>query len=167
MRPLYFQPAGKNDQSLVFELLKNAALWLQARQIYHLQVWLDPSPGLAGWILQGFENEEFNLVYLGEMIIGCFRLQWSDELFWGKSDEPAGYVHSFTIDRSLAGQHLGERTLALIGEHCLHHSRDRLRLDCSTDNHRLRRYYERCGFCRRGDVPIKCGGWTTLYEKRL
>jgi len=167
LQPLRFRPAEKSDQSLVFELLKNAALWLQDRQICHLRVWLNPSPGLISWILQGFENGEFNLIYLGEKVIGCFRLQWSDELFWGKSDEPAGYVHSFAIDRSLAGQHLGERTLALIGEHCLHRGRDWLRLDCETDNHRLRNYYERCGFCRVREVPIKGGGWTTLYEKRI
>ena len=167
MQPLYFLPAEKSDQSLVFELLKNAALWLQDHQNYYLQVWLNPSTGLISWIIQGFENGEFNLIYLGEKIIGCFRLQWSDELFWGKSDEPAGYVHSFVIDRSLAGQHLGERTLALIEEHCLHCGRDRLRLDCATDNHRLRSYYERCGFRGLGEVPIIGGGWTTLYEKRI
>jgi len=166
MSNLNFRPAAQSDQALIFQLMKDAAIWLQARQIDHLDVWLNPSPGLVSWISQGFERNEFNLICQGEDVIGCFRLQWTDELFWGKNSEPAGYVHSFTIVRSQAGQHLGEGALALIEEHCRNLGKDRLRLDCTTKNHRLRGYYERCGFCRVGEISLGEGS-TTLYEKRI
>jgi hypothetical protein len=60
---------------------------------------------------EGFELEQFYFILNNETIIGMFRLLWEDELFWGKQENNAGYIHSFTIDRKYYGFGIGTKVL--------------------------------------------------------
>ena len=109
------------------DLLKKAALWLKSKQIDYWQSWITPQELYVDWIKQGFDNKQFYFVLNNSGIIGMLRLQWDDELFWGKQDNNAGYIHSFTIDRKYYGQGLGKQVLQMIEEVCIKNKKQYIR----------------------------------------
>jgi ribosomal protein S18 acetylase RimI-like enzyme len=125
-----------------------------------------PAPNFVNWIQSGFDNNEFFMVESDNVIIGCFRLQWQDPQFWDQQEDNAGYIHSFSIKRELAGQGIGCRLLDLIEAYCLEHGKTLLRLDCNTDVPGLRKYYEKYGFKWVKDI-VNAGFRSTLYEKPI
>jgi RimJ/RimL family protein N-acetyltransferase len=166
MKKIEFRKARPNELNSVLLLLKDAALWLQKKGINYWQDWISPPPHFIDWIRQGFEKNEFYMVGKKGDVIGCFRLQWQDPLFWGEQEGNAGYIHSFTISRNLAGQGIGRNVLDLIESHCRQNEKEFLRLDCGVDIKGLRKYYEQYGFKLAGEV-IVLGERLTLYEKRI
>ena len=166
MKEIAFRQAGPDELGTVLLFLREAALWLGGKGIDYWQDWIDPPSNFVDWIRGGFDQGEFYLVEDGEEIMGCFRLQWEDRLFWGEQEDAAGYVHSLTISRGLAGQGIGIRVLKLIESHCRRNKKDFLRLDCGVDVAGLRDYYEEYGFEAVGEVAVE-GERLTLYEKRV
>lgn len=166
MSDLTFRKARPDELNTALALLKEAALWLRGRGIDYWRNWLAPPPAHVRWIEKGFQNGEFFLVERGGELIGCFRLQWKDKLFWGERPDDAGYVHSITTRRRLAGTGTGRRILARIESLCRENGKRFLRLDCGADNPGLRRYYESLGFEAVGETVV-AGERLTLYEKSL
>jgi N-acetylglutamate synthase-like GNAT family acetyltransferase len=166
MNKIEFRKAKPNELNSVLLLLKEAALWLQKRKINYWEDWICPPAHFIDWIKQGFEQKEFYMVEKDGCAIGCFRLQWEDPLFWGNQEYNAGYIHSFTISRNLAGQGIGRRVLDLIEFHCRQNEKELLRLDCGVDIKGLRKYYEQYGFKPVGEVTV-LGERLVLYEKRI
>ncbi len=119
MGHLTLQKACNHQIDIVLELLKKAAYWIQTKDIDYWQDWINPPQHFVDWIEAGFFRDEFYFVILEERIIGCFRLQWDDELFWGKQQPDSGYIHSFTIDREYSGHGIGKDVLAMIETMCL------------------------------------------------
>jgi GNAT superfamily N-acetyltransferase len=165
MKEITFRKAAPDEMDKVLLLLKEAALWLHAKNIDHWQNWIAPAPNFVNWIQSGFDNNEFFMIE-HDGIIGCFRLQWQDPQFWGQQEDNSGYIHSFTIKRELAGQGIGYRLLNLIEAYCWEHGKTLLRLDCGTDVPGLRKYYEKFGFKWVKDT-VYTGFPTTLYEKPI
>jgi hypothetical protein len=166
MTEFIIEKANTNEVEEILRLLKEAAIWLQNKKIDYWHDWIDPPPNFINWINSGVKNDEFNLVVENGMIIGCFRLQWSDEMFWGNQNDPAGYVHSFTIDRKLVGNKIGKNVLLRIEQICGEKKKKYLRLDCSSEVHALRKYYEDYGFLSVGEIIVH-GEKLTLYEKKI
>jgi len=163
---LYIRNACYDELPLVLQFLKDAAIWIRERNIDYWQGWLDPPSEYVDWITEGFQNNEFYLICQAGEAIGCFRLQWSDTMFWGRRPEPAGYIHSFTTARRLAGQHIGEQALALIEDICMKQEKDYLRLDCGVHVTGLCHYYEANGFSNVGETMVQ-GEHLKLYEKKI
>ena len=161
-----FRKARPGELEDVLGLLKSAAEWLRNRNIDHWQAWLAPPPNFVNWVQRGFENEEFHIVEADGVMIGCFRLQWEDPMFWGLREDAAGYVHSFTISRQRVGQGLGSKVLSLIESHCREKGKRFLRLDCNAGNFGLCRYYGSRGFRNVGETTV-IGERLILYEKSL
>ena len=166
MEDLTFRKARRDESPAVFALLKEAALWLRGKGIDYWQNWLDPPEAHVRWVERGFENGEFFIAERGGSLVGCFRLQWTDTMSWGERADEAGYLHSITTRRELAGTGTGRRLLALVESHCRDEGKQFLRLDCGTDNPGLRGYYESYGFEAVGEVTFE-GERLTLYEKPL
>lgn len=166
MKQITFRKARPDEIDAVLLLLKEAALWLQKKKINYWQDWISPPAHFIDWIKQGFGRNEFYMVEKEGHIIGCFRLQWQDPLFWGKQENNAGYIHSFTISRNLAGQNIGRSVLDLIESRCRQNGKEFLRLDCGVDIKGLRKYYEDYGFKSVGEVTV-LGERLILYEKRI
>ena len=166
MTPVTLRRAEPGELDTVLRLLKEAALWLGEKRIDYWQDWISPPAHFVDWIEQGFSQNQFYMVHDGEEVIGCFRLQWCDPLFWGQRADHAGYVHSFAISRDRAGQGLGKRVLGLIEGRCRQKGKDLLRLDCGVDVVGLRRYYEQYGFKPVGQVAVE-GEELVLYEKQI
>jgi predicted GNAT family N-acyltransferase len=166
MDEIVFQRAGGSDLSEILRLVKEAALWLKMKNINYWQDWINPPEKFINWIKIGFERNEFYLMKQGISIIGCFRLSGNDEVFWGKQDSPAYYIHSFTIDRKLNGKNLGIKVIQKLGNICKESRKKYLRLDCSSTVSALKQYYEELGFSSVGETIVH-GEILTLYEKEI
>ncbi len=166
MADLSFRQAKPDEIAQVFSLLKEAALWLNQQGIDHWQDWIAPPQRFIDWIEQGFRQQEFYFLTSAQQIIGCFRLQWQDPLFWGEQSIPAGYIHSFTIKRSLAGQGIGSQALALIEDLCRANQKSHCRLDCNATVVELCHYYQQHGYLTVGQTTVQ-GESLLLFEKRL
>lgn len=158
--------SDKHEIDIAFDLLKKAAYWLKSKDIDYWQNWINPDELYVDWIKQGFNNKQFYFVQWDSIIIGMFRLQWDDELFWGKQENNAGYIHSFTIDRDYYGQGLGKQVLLMIEELCVKSKKQFLRLDCGINVSGLCRYYSDNGFNSVGEVLIH-NERLVLYEKYI
>jgi N-acetylglutamate synthase-like GNAT family acetyltransferase len=166
MKQIIFRKARTEELEQGLLLLKEAAFWLQEKGIDYWQDWISPPPHFIDWIKQGFNQSEFYMVEKDKNVIGCFRLQWQDPVFWGEQGGNAGYIHSLTISRGLAGQGIGKCVLDLIESHCRQNGKELLRLDCGVDVKGLRKYYEQYGFKPVGEVTV-LGERLALYEKQI
>lgn len=154
------------EVNIALSLLKGAARWLCERGINYWQHWHDPSPEFLSWLEDGFCKKQIYYVFTESKIIGMFRLQWSDEMFWGKQKDDAGYIHLFTVDRIYYGQGVGKLILTNIESMCKEHGKKYLRLDCGVNINKLCKYYEENGFIEKGIVEL-FGERLKLHEKQL
>ena len=162
---MHFRQAKKSELPDILHYLKEAAIWLKSKNIDYWQNWLDPEKMYIDWIQEGVDRGEFHFVENDDKILGLFRLQYSDELFWGKRKDRAGYIHSFTTVRAYAGMGLGAAVLRGVEDKLRAEGISILRLDCG-DLEGLCRYYERYGFSKVG-VQEVLGFTAVLFEKRI
>ncbi len=158
--------AKHTESDKAFELLKKAAEWLKKKNIDYWQDWLNPPQIFVDWIIQGFNDKQFHFVYENSILIGMFRLQWSDELFWGKQEDDSGYIHSLTVDRKYCGLGRGAMIIKKVEEICRKNNKKYLRLDCGISINKLCEYYKKQGFVSKGKVEV-LGEKLILFEKTL
>lgn len=158
--------ARKTEIGQALTLLKDAALWLKSKNVNYWQTWINPEKIYVDWIEEGFEMKQFYFVLNNSKVIGMFRLQWDDEMFWGKQKNNAGYIHSFTIDRALYGQGIGKKVLVMIEELCIRNDKQYLRLDCGVHVLELCRFYKNSGFSAIGVIEL-FKERLCLFEKRI
>ena len=166
MEDIILKKAVPYEIDIVLSLLKDAAFWLKSKNIDYWQNWINPQRIYVDWIKQGFKNNEFYFACIDNLIIGCFRLQWNDEMFWEKREDQAGYIHSLTTSRKKAGSGLGKRLIDTIENYCRKNSKDFLRLDCGKHVKGLRNFYESLGFQYAGEKAVH-GEQCVLYEKTI
>lgn len=155
------------DINIALDLLKKAAMWLRDKKIDYWQDWHNPPAVYVDWIKSGFEKGEFYFVYNSEnILLGMYRLQYADEIFWGKRDDKSGYIHSFTTNRDFKGKHIGYSILRGIEKELSEKNIDYLRLDCPPNVKELCKYYENYGFQPRENVVVH-GENLRLYEKKI
>jgi ribosomal protein S18 acetylase RimI-like enzyme len=142
----------------VVDVLSETASWLRSLGIEQWPAPFPPEPVEAS-IARG----ETYLARVGEEVVGTITLRWEDASFWGEQPPVAGYVHAIAIRRAFAG--LGPELLAWADEQVAAAGRELLRLDCRTENVKLRAYYEDLGFVHRGDTTVD-DFRTSLYERR-
>ncbi len=163
---LNFRRAELYELTIAFSLLKDSAVWLNKKGIDYWQDWLNPPSNFKEWIKAGFDNNEFYFVEYENDIVGMYRLQYNDEVFWGKREDKSGYIHSFTTKRSLKGKGIGKEILIYIETTLKASGMDYLRLDCSSRINGLCAYYESYGFREMGTITL-FGDEFKLYEKDL
>jgi len=158
--------ADISQLDFALSMLKDAGIWLKSKEIDYWQNWISPSDLYINWIKDGFLQNQFYFVNKANQNIGMFRLQWSDELFWGIQENNSGYLHSFRIKRDLHGQCLGYKALQLVENICKQNNKSFFRLDCTAQIERLCAYYENYGFKSVGEIFLM-NERLKLYEKSL
>lgn len=162
---LTIRSSKPNEINIVFDLLRKAAIWLKDKNIDYWQNWIKPPDVYIAWIKQGFDKGEFYFVCNNEnIIVGMFRLQYSDEIFWGKRTDKAGYIHSFTTDRAFKGNGIGRFILEMVEKELAKEGFKYLRLDCSPEIKGLCKYYENYGFTPKEIIEVY-NERLQLYEK--
>lgn len=155
-----------NESEKVFQILKESAIWLNSISIDYWQNWHNPPKEHINWILNGLKNDQFYFALNDNDIVGMFRLQFNDELFWGKRNDLAGYIHSFTTLRKYKGQKIGTTILNDIEKILFEKGIHFIRLDCSSKIEGLCKYYEKHGFKTVGTIKL-FGDILNLYEKNI
>lgn len=159
--------AQTDEVYIAMKLLKEAAEWLREKGIDYWQNWHEPEQMHIKWIQNGFNKGQFFFAIDDQdAVIGMYRLQFQDEIFWGKQQVQAGYIHSFTTKRDHKGQSIGSRMMQMIEETLKDKGILLLRLLCSPAITGLCKYYENHGFVEKGLVTVH-GEELRLYEKQV
>lgn len=157
--PLVLTPATPTDVETVRSLLEEVSAWLLGMG---LRQW--PERFDDEWFVPALQDGHTWLARRGEDLVGTITLQWDDELVWGARPPDAGYVHRLAVRRGAAGS--GSELLVWAEGETRRAGREFLRLDCWSENARLRAYYEANGFEHRGDT-VEWDWTVSRYEKRV
>ena len=151
--------ARSDEIEVVLDVLADAAAWLRERGI---DQW--PERFDRDWVMPAIERGETWLAESDGDVAGSLVVQWEDPMFWEGYPLDAGYLHRLAVRRPGTG--LGARLLHWAEAHAAAAGKLFLRLDCVAGNEPLRRYYERAGYRRVGDVTV--GPYVQArYEKRV
>jgi L-amino acid N-acyltransferase YncA len=164
---LQFQQATIDELPAILSFLKEAALWLQEKKINQWAYWLQPPADKLLWISEGINNGEFYFVTNAQHErIAIFRLMNKDELYWGKRNDNAIYVHSLVVSRNVLGNNIGKTILETIANDAIKKGVHLFRLDCNAANKNLCNYYESLGFVKVAEKQMPYS-LNNLYEKAI
>ena len=161
-----FHKMDKEDLSLCSKMLREAAQRLKDKNIDQWAYWLNPPQDKIDWVAQGIYDGEFYKVLQDGQVVAMYRLQESDELYWGVQKEQARYIHSLVVSDKHTGKALGKTIIEKIEKETMENGVDLLRLDCNALNQGLCQYYEKLGFEKVGTVQMPYS-LNALYEKKL
>ncbi|UGT44777.1 GNAT family N-acetyltransferase [Nocardia yamanashiensis] len=142
-------------------MLTEASAWLRSRGI---DQWPQRFPSAS--VQQQIARGESLLVLEAGTPIATIAVTDRNTEFWETDDPPAYYISRLAIARRAAGAGLGYRILDWITARAAADRRRYVRLATSSDNPRLRRYYEQAGFEHVADPPGT--RWpTSLYQRNV
>lgn len=139
--------AYDGDVDEILDLLSEAAHWVTTLGIAQWPEWFPRE-----FIAEQVANNEVFVAVDGDVIAATVCVQWTDPMFWPDAAHDAVYIHRLAVRRSHAGAGLGEQIIRWAENEALAAGRAWIRLDCLTENTRLRRYYERLGFEHLDDI---------------
>lgn len=155
------------ETTLVFQLLKSAAKRLQQKGIQQWQYWHNPPQHKIDWVNEGIAKGEFYIAENDtEQVMAMVRILTADELYWGKQQEEALYIHSLVIAPNFEGKQLGKHIIAAVMQQAKANNIPFLRLDCDASNPKLCAYYTQQGFEQVGTQKLELGAYN-LYQKRV
>lgn len=142
--------ARPDDADSVYQLLDDAAVWLERRGI---EQW-KPGALPRGIVADGIARGEVFVVRAADALVATLQLEDGDRATWGPDAGDALYVHRLCVARTHARAGLGLRLLDWAGTAARARGRRLLRLDCVASNDALRRYYAHAGFAERGVIDV-------------
>ena len=137
---------GENSDQVIW-MLKDLALWMRENGINQWGYLLEG--GDDEEIEQAIANSETYIVLKGTELVGTFTLleepsEW-DIHVWGKNASiDTLYLHRLAIIPSFMKQGIGRSLLNWIQAN--RYEKDYIRLDCVSENSRLKQFYEENGF---------------------
>jgi RimJ/RimL family protein N-acetyltransferase len=120
-----------------------------------------------GWVPNSISRREVYVVEQDGVPVGTFSLDWDDELYWGRQEPIAGYVHGLSVRKGFNGRGLGSFVIDWCADLVSALDRRFVRLGCDARNTKLCAYYESLGFVRVGIAPTPEHGdyIDSLYER--
>ncbi|MEU7700700.1 GNAT family N-acetyltransferase [Streptomyces sp. NPDC039028] len=158
-----FRQADGGDAVLLAEMYDGAARWMLRNGIDQWK----PGGKPVGHFRERVAAGEVWLASHGGRAVGAYELWWEDEQAWGPQPPVAGYVHRLMTDRGSAPAGTGRVLLAHAEGRVAAGGRSVARLDCLSDNPRLRAYYEAAGYRAVGEEPGKLAADGTRYGVTL
>jgi len=155
------------DVTAAQALIDGARHWLRSRGI---DQWQDPVPDAV--LRRDVEQGNLFVARQDEVVVAMVTVSDSDSGTWSVDSSPAVYVHRLAVAQAHRGSRLGQRLLAWVEAKAADRGAAFVRLDCASDNPRLRRFYEQQGFRHVHDVTVTSldGGRqlaSSLYEREL
>ncbi|AUC16991.1 GNAT family N-acetyltransferase [Tenacibaculum sp. SZ-18] len=162
-----FQKIQIEDLNLVLGLFKTAAEKIAKKNVDHWQYWKNPPEEKIKWVKNGIENDEFYFINdLNNYNIGMVRILNEDELYWGKQNIKAKYVHSLVIKEEFNGKGIGKIVLDEVEKNAKANGCLYVRLDAVAKNTKLCEYYESLGFIKVG-IKKMPQSINNLYQKKI
>lgn len=151
---LTFTTARAEDHSRVLALVRARAEWIRDKGSRQWKIFLGEEAG--PFVERLIATGRTYLVTAGPNDVGTFRIDWTDERFWGAKglDGTAGYVHTLATHRDFAGQRLVGRMLQWACDRIIAQGRSLIRIDCDATNPKLVSYYCSFGFEKREIVQM-------------
>jgi ribosomal protein S18 acetylase RimI-like enzyme len=163
LNEIELQQANEADVDAIVAILQAAAAWLKNKGI---EQWKWPDQFSPDRIANEVQNGQFWVARCHNEVIGTFKLQHTDPVFWPEDGVAALYLHSLAIDRRFAGCGLGRELLRRTEVMAATQNKEFLRLDCMAENAALCGYYRRAGFEPCGHVHGQ--GWSSeKFQKRV
>ncbi|MFT9597423.1 GNAT family N-acetyltransferase [Mesobacillus sp.] len=152
------------DGTMIIEMLKNVAQWMQDNEINQWGYLLDG--GDDEEILESIKQKDTFIVLNGKELIATFTLStvqsdWDRHIFGVDTKGDSVYLHRLAVLPVHKGKGFGKELINWIEKN---HSTDKtyLRLDCVTDNSKLNQFYLANGFHYLGETDHH-----SKYAKKL
>jgi len=149
--------ATADDFEALLSLLDGIAAWLQSIGIKHQ--WPASFAANEGWVASYRGWVDAGMVFVARRegeIVGTFRLTETDAWAWPEGDDDGVYyLHTLGVRRDVGASGLGGEMLRWACDEARRRGKRELRLDCDTQNQRLKRYYRDAGFEERGEQEIR------------
>lgn len=164
MTSLDLRPARADDAAALVALRDACARWQLSRGVVQ---WAPGEVSVDRVAAQVASGEWYVHARDGRPA-AAIRILEEDRLVW-PDGLPAGYLHGFMVDRSLAGAGLGAAVLRWAEGEVRARGHDVVRLDCVATNDVLRAYYRARGYAERGVADRSAAGLLPCmrFEKHL
>ncbi|MEC5424637.1 GNAT family N-acetyltransferase [Virgibacillus sp. C22-A2] len=160
--------ATVSDSALVFQILRDAASWLEDKGISqweHLhndvtieEIEEDIREGITYVVLTAEDEPVATFNFSSK------QNSW-DVAMWGKRDDLAYYIHRLAVHKNHHNKQIGWKALNWIEEN-IELEGGFLRLDCIANNPVLNRFYQKAGYRFVGHVG-EAEDKFSIYEKTL
>ncbi|MGB3591073.1 MAG: GNAT family N-acetyltransferase [Nonlabens sp.] len=160
-----FQPLTLNDLDEVLHNFKVAAHKIALKKVDHWQYWIDPPLHKINWVKEGLRNTEYHRIFLQNHEVGMVRILLEDELYWGKQQATAMYLHSLIVFDQYNGRGLARQIMEAIKVKAKIDRRQFLRLDADVKNQALCKLYQDMGFKKVGVVHHTISSYQLMEMK--
>jgi GNAT superfamily N-acetyltransferase len=148
---IFVEQAALADAKIVFDILLEAAAWLQQRD---MSMWRDNElvpEVIAADVPEGF----FFIGKCNSEIAGVIKFQLEDKKFWPDvPDGESAFIHCLAVRRRFAGGDVSNPLLRWAVDRARNLKRHFVRLDCEASRPKLRAVYERFGFRHHSDLSV-------------
>jgi GNAT superfamily N-acetyltransferase len=151
MLPISVRQATLDDLSTVSEILSEAALWLDRK---NMALWQQEHISSSA-IHQDIEHGLFYIAMCEGVAAGVVKFQTEDLVFWPDINQAdSAFLHRLAVRRRFAGGSVSTQIFQWAIEYSKKIGKHFLRLDCVADRPRLRSIYEKFGFQHHSDLQV-------------
>lgn len=151
MLPISVRQATLKDLSTVSEILSEAALWLEQK---NMVLWQQEHI-CSSASRQDIEHGLFYIAMCEGVAAGVVKFQTEDVVFWPDINQAdSAFLHRLAVRRRFAGGSVSTMLLQWAVEQSRELGKHFLRLDCVADRPRLRSIYEKFGFQHHSDRQV-------------
>lgn len=160
----HLRPAHPRHAPAIVALRDACARWQRERGV---RQWT-PGDVTTEHVARQVDAGEWFVEERGGRVVAAIRVLEEDPLVW-PDRLPAGYLHGFMVDRSLAGEGRGAAVLRWAEDEVRRRGHGVVRLDCVATNDVLRAYYAARGYTERGVADRTPAGLAPCmrFEKHL
>ena len=151
MSTILVRQATSKDLTTVCDILQEAALWLEKR---NMALWGEKEISTEV-IRSDIQSNSFHIAFCENDAAGVVKFQTEDLVFW--SDIPhqdSAFIHRLAVRRRFAGGAVSTALIKWAVDRSRQLGKLYLRLDCDAARHSLRSVYEKFGFRHHSDIQV-------------
>jgi GNAT superfamily N-acetyltransferase len=141
--------AKEEDVKKVLSLLVGAAEWLQSKGTTQWDYYITDLEGNTDEVIESIYKQNTYLLENDSESIATITLEdnpndWDRDVWGEEADQKdVAYLHRLVVNRSFAGQGIGDALMEWAKEDVSHRGKNYIRFDCLNSNEGLNNYYQR------------------------